>query len=80
MRCPKSIMVREINDVAEFTSNLETNCIPYFLVEVLGRWVKILTKTYPVKSKIVEYLKERKFQFYVVHHLEAPMKVVMRGS
>lgn len=46
-------------------------------MEIQGRWVKILPKTFADK-KNVEYLQEIIFLFYAVPDFKAPMKVVFR--
>lgn len=62
-------MGREINDVAEFISNLKTNCVQDFLLDIT-LWSP---KPFAAKNKIVEYIKELNFQFDVVPDLEAPL-------
>lgn len=57
-------MVKDIFDVTDFTSNLEKNYDPNFLVEVAGKLLKIDPNSIEIKEKIIKYLKEQKFQFY----------------
>lgn len=58
---PKLIMAHEIMDVTNFTYRLENECNTDFLVEISGRWINLQTKTFAMKNKIVEYLKEKNF-------------------
>lgn len=55
---PKPIMVREINDITEFTSQVERDYSPNFEVEISSRWVKVNTQTFAVKEKIVNFYKQ----------------------
>lgn len=40
---PKSVMVLEISDVAEFSKIIEIECYSNFIVDIVGVWVKIIT-------------------------------------
>lgn len=51
-------MVREINDITEFTSQVERDYSPNFEVEISSRWVKVNTQTFAVKEKIVNFYKQ----------------------
>lgn len=41
--------------------------------------MKVISNTFVANAKIISYLKEQKFQLYVVPDLETPLKVVLRG-
>lgn len=75
---PKPIMVRKIYDAVELAATLEKDCDLGFLVEISGNWAKIIANTFVAKTKITEYLKEHKFQFYVIPDTSTPMKVAIR--
>lgn len=72
-------MVREIEDVTSFTNAIETKYDPNFTVEIAGTWKKLLADSFCKKEKLSDYLKEHKYQFYVVPSIEVSMKFVMRG-
>lgn len=42
------------------------------------RVIKIFENTFTAKTKVERFLKDKKFQFYVVPDLEAPLKAVLR--
>lgn len=61
---PKLIMVSKIQDVTEFTQQIASECD--FIVSIVGRWLNVTTEMFNAKEKNVNYLTERKFQFYLV--------------
>lgn len=63
---PKPSMVLEIEDVICFTAKLEAGCEENFRAKFWGRWLKVIPNTFAAKAKIASYLKEQKFQFYVL--------------
>lgn len=46
-----------------------------YFVEIQGSWLKVIPDSFATKEKVVNYLKELQFQFYVVPNLETPLKV-----
>lgn len=58
-KSPKPIMIREIMDIVSFTTKLEAERDPDFLVEIAGRWLKFITNSFATKNKIINYLKEQ---------------------
>lgn len=76
---PKPIFIREIEDVVEFTYKLEKDCDPNSVPAISGRWIKVFPNSFSSKETIVEFLKEQKIPFYASPHLEAPLKVDIRG-
>lgn len=47
---PKQIMVHKINDVTEFTAEVESDSDPNLEVQISGRWAKINSQTLAVKT------------------------------
>lgn len=76
-KAQKTIMVLEITEIASFTTKLEADWYSDLLVEISSRWLKFITNFFPSKNKILNYLKEQRFQFYNVPDLEAPFKIVI---
>lgn len=66
-------MVRDITDVIELIEKIENDCDPNVWASVTGRWVKIKPTSFNVKEKIVNFLKEQRFKFYVSPDNETPL-------
>lgn len=73
----KTIKVLEIREIASFTTKFEADWDSDLLVEISSRWLKFITNSLPTKNKIVNYLKEQRFQFFNVPYLEARFKIVI---
>lgn len=63
----------------EFTKLIKTGCNSSFIVDIAGRWNKITTDSFNTKTKISDFFKQHKFQFYISPDLVALLMVVLRG-
>lgn len=72
-------MVKNISHAEDFADQLERDCDTDFLEEIFRDCIKITANTLARKSKIINFLKEQKFQFYVVSDSIALLKGVTRG-
>lgn len=70
-------MVSRIAYFTSSTKNIESNGDDIFMVENSGIWLKITTDAVNFKDKIINFLKQCKYEFYVLPDLISLLKAVI---
>lgn len=76
---PKPVIVLEIEDVVNFTKSIGSEFDPNFIEQITQGRIKLSANSLCVKREIAKFLKEDKFQFYVITDIEVPPKVALKG-
>lgn len=79
IKTPKPIIIKNIQDVVIFAATVVQDCDPNFMLQIVGNDLKLIPKDLTTKNKLIDYLKEHRYQFYVVPDTISPLKFVMRG-
>lgn len=78
-RAPRPIVIERPEKLTEVIKKIADDCDKKFYIKTTRSWMKLLADSLQIKQKIIDYLKNNQFKFYITPDTIPPLKVIIIG-